>query len=62
MLPLTRLPDIMDAAYWKNPATFIDFYLRDVACLRDDGSRGIASVVVAQQAIAAHRHQKRGNG
>ncbi|XP_076459331.1 uncharacterized protein LOC143292702 [Babylonia areolata] len=43
-----RLQDIMDAAYWKNPATFNDFYLRDVARLWDDGSRGIASVVVAQ--------------
>ena len=47
------LSSLMDAAYWRSPGTFIHFYLRDVSWLREDGSRGIASAVVAQQTISA---------
>ena len=43
---------IMEAAFWKNPATFIHFYLRDVRAHRQDGSYGIASMVLAQAASA----------
>ena len=44
---------IMDAAYWRNRGTFIQHYLRDVSRLNEDGSRGIASVVVAQRAFSS---------
>ena len=47
------LSSLMDAAYWRSPGTFIHYYLRDVSRLREDGSRGIASAVVAQQSISA---------
>ena len=47
------LSSLMDAAYWMSPGTFIHFYLWDVSRLREDGSRGIASAVVAQQSISA---------
>ena len=41
------LSSLMNAAYWRS-GTFIHFYLRDVSRLREDGSMGIASAVVAQ--------------
>ena len=47
------LSSLMDAAYWRSPGTFIHFYLWDMSRLREDGSRGIASAVVAQQSISA---------
>ena len=47
------LRDIMEAAYWCLQATFIQFYLRDVSCLQDDGSHGVVSAVVAQQAVSS---------
>ena len=51
---LSRSPrDIMEAAYWCLQATFIQFYLRDVSCLQDDGSHGVVSAVVAQQAVSS---------
>ena len=49
------LQDIMEAAYWRSPATFIQFYLRDVSRVRDDGSHRVASAVVAQQAVSRQR-------
>ena len=49
----TSLNSILDAAFWRNPGTFLEFYLRDVSRLNEDGSRGIASAVVAQQAISS---------
>ena len=48
----TSLSSIMEAAYWFNEATFIHFYLRDVAHIKEDGSRGL-SLVAAQQVIVA---------
>ena len=53
------LSNIMDAAYWHSRATFIQFYLREVSRLNQDGSRGISSVVVAQQAISSSSTAKR---
>ena len=44
---------VLDAAYWRSPATFIQHYLRDVARLREDGSLGIASAVVAQRVVGS---------
>ncbi|KAL8584420.1 hypothetical protein ACOMHN_032040 [Nucella lapillus] len=49
------LQKVLDAAYWRSPGTFIQYYLQDVSRLRDDGSRGIASAVVAQHPITATR-------
>ena len=54
----TSMTDILDAAYWFNQGTFIDHYLRDVSRVNSDNSRGIASVVVAQQAISVSRSNK----
>ena len=48
-LPLSK---IMEAAYWKSQGTFIEFYLRDVSRLREDGSRGIQSLVAAQNVLS----------
>ena len=47
------LREVLDAAYWRSEDPFINFYLRDVARLREDGSHGIASAVVAQHCISA---------
>ena len=52
------LPAILDAAYWKSNGVFIDHYLRDSARLLGEGSWGIGSVVVSQQAISAKPRQK----
>ena len=43
----TSLQSIMEAGYWFSGATFIHYYLRDVAQEREDGSKGI-SFVAAQ--------------
>ena len=45
------LKDILEAAFWKSEDTFINFYLRDCALERIDGTRGISSVVAAQRAL-----------
>ena len=47
-----RLLDVLNAAYWKSESTFINHYLRHVTRLRQDGCKGIASAVVAQQRIS----------
>ncbi|KAL8584959.1 hypothetical protein ACOMHN_043595 [Nucella lapillus] len=49
------LQKVLDAVYWRSPGTFIQYYLRGVSRLHDDGSRGIASAVVAQHPISATR-------
>ena len=46
------LSRILKAAFWKAPATFIHYYLRDVRAHRQDGSYGISSMVLAQAATA----------
>ena len=43
---------ILDAAFWKNEGTFIQFYLRDARRSRQDGSFGVGAAVVAQSAVA----------
>ena len=53
----TSLHDIMEAAYWTSPATFLQFYLRDVSHTKEDGSRGI-SFVAAQQSISSATRSK----
>ena len=47
------LSSLIDAAYWRSPGTFIHLYIRDVSRLGEDGFRGIASAVVAQQSMSA---------
>ena len=47
------LSSILEAAYWKSEATFVQFYLRDVRRLRHDGSFGVASAVVAQSTLSS---------
>ena len=47
------LATIMEAAFWKSQGTFIDFYLRDVSRLREDGARGIQSLVAAQSVLSS---------
>lgn len=47
------LHDILEAGYWKSANTFVDFYLRDVCCRRQDGTSGISAVVVAQRALTS---------
>ena len=47
------LSTVMEAAYWKSEATFLNFYLRDVRRRREDGSFGVAAAVVAQTALAS---------
>ena len=49
-VPLTS---ILEAAYWRSETTFVHFYLRDVRRLRQDGSFGVASAVVAQSALSS---------
>lgn len=51
------LNSVLEAAFWRSEDSFINFYLRDTALLRDDGSRGIGSMVVAQNIISAHSQQ-----
>ena len=48
----TSLEDVMKAAFWRNNGTFMEYYLRDVSRLNEDGSRGISSVVAAQQTLS----------
>ena len=54
-----RLTEVLDAAYWRSPNTFIDFYLRDVSRTNGEGAHGIASVVVAQHPIISSRSSSR---
>ena len=49
-LPLNA---ILEAAFWRSEDSFINFYLRDTAHLREDGSRGIGSIVVAQHLLSS---------
>ena len=44
---------ILDSATWRSQNTFINQYLRDITRLREDGTYGIASVVVSQRAASA---------
>ena len=44
---------ILEAAYWRSEATFVHYYLRDVRRLRQDGSFGVASAVVAQSTLTS---------
>ena len=50
------IDDIIEAAYWRSKNTFIKHYLRRVANLRGDGTRGISTVAVAQRIISASPH------
>ena len=45
------MPAILRAAYWKREDIFVNHYLRDGARALGDGSRGVSSVVAAQQIL-----------
>ena len=47
------LATVLEAAYWRNEATFLNFYLRDVRRRRADGAFGVAAAVVAQSALTS---------
>ena len=49
------LKDVLDAAFWRSEDPFIDLYFWDISRLREDGSYGIASAVVAQHRISSRR-------
>lgn len=49
------MPQLMQTAYWRSPDVFIEFYLRDVARVMEDGSWGLPSVVAAQVPIKSSR-------
>ncbi|XP_070186895.1 uncharacterized protein [Littorina saxatilis] len=46
-----RLAEVLDAAYWKSQDVFINFYLRDVASTRHDGSSSLPAIVAAGQVL-----------
>ena len=48
----SRLEDILRAAYWKSANVFVDFYLRDVSCLRMDGLHALSTVVATGRQIS----------
>ena len=47
------LQSILESAYWRSEGTFIHFYLRDSRRLREDGSHGVSSLVVAQRPVSS---------
>ena len=46
------LHQILESAFWRSENTFINFYLRQSARLREDGSCGVASLVASQCVIS----------
>ena len=46
------LPELLAAASWRNPDTFISHYLRDVSRRKDDGTWGLPACVAAQVPVA----------
>ena len=47
------LSEVMQSSVLESQGAFAEFYLRDVSRLREDGSRGIQSLVVAQSVISS---------
>lgn len=46
-----RLSEVLAAAYWKSEDVFINFYLRDIAARRQDGSAALPALVAAGQVL-----------
>ena len=46
-----KLSDVLQAAYWKSDDVFINYYLRDVASTRHDGSSALPALVAAGQVL-----------
>ena len=40
-----KMSDVLNAAYWRAPNVFIEFYLRDVSARRADGRRCLSTGV-----------------
>ncbi|XP_070207779.1 uncharacterized protein [Littorina saxatilis] len=47
-----RLDEVLSTAYWRSEDIFINYYLRDVAALRQDGSRGLPALIAAGQFLS----------
>ncbi|XP_070197976.1 uncharacterized protein [Littorina saxatilis] len=47
-----RLEEVLTTAYWRSEDVFINFYLRDVTALRQDGSRGLPALIAAGQFLS----------
>ena len=47
------IQQVLKSAYWSSEDVFINFYLRDSFWKRNDGLRGLPSVVAAQTTITA---------
>lgn len=46
-----RMTEVLRAAYWKSEDVFINFYLRDIASTRQDGSSCLPAMVAAGQVL-----------
>ncbi|XP_070193819.1 uncharacterized protein [Littorina saxatilis] len=46
-----RLSEVLESAYWRSEDVFINFYLREVAGIRQDGSSALPSLVAAGQVL-----------
>ena len=42
-----KISDVLNAAYWRTPNVFIEFYLRDVTANRTDGKKCLSTCVAA---------------
>ena len=49
------LSQILEAAYWHSPSSFISYYLRDVTAVRQDGRHGLSSLICANQLVQTPR-------
>lgn len=47
-----RLQEVMDSAYWASEDVFMNFYLRDIASSRMDGTFGLPAMVAAGQMLS----------
>ena len=49
----TPIKQVLEAAFWSSEDVFVNFYLRDIARKRENGSWGLPALVVAQTTIPA---------
>jgi len=47
-----RLSEVLQAAYWSSEDVFINFYLRDIASARQDGTYRLPAMVTAGQVLS----------
>ncbi|XP_070196639.1 uncharacterized protein [Littorina saxatilis] len=46
-----RLEEVLHTAYWRSEDVFMNFYLRDISALRQDGSRALPAMVAGGQLL-----------